>query len=53
MKLTKEGVVTIEVLRLTGETNRAIAERLGITEAAVHYHLRRQAEQALRRCARR
>lgn len=46
MKLTKEEVVTIEVLRLKGETNQAIAARLGITEGAVRYHLRRQAQQA-------
>lgn len=46
MKLTKEEVVTIEVLRFKGETNQAIATRLGITEGAVRYHLRRQADQA-------
>lgn len=44
MKLNKEEVVTIEVLRLKGETNQAIAARLGITEGAVRYHLRRQAD---------
>ena len=32
MKLNKEEVVTIEVLRLKGETNQAIVARLGITE---------------------
>jgi len=46
VKLTKEEVVTIEVLRLKGETNQAIAARLGITEGTVRYHLRRQAQQA-------
>ncbi len=46
MKLSKEEIVTLEVLRLKGETNQAIADRLGITEGAVRYHLRRQAEQA-------
>lgn len=46
MKRNKEEVVTIEVLRLKGETNQAIAVRLGITEGAVRYHLRRQAQQA-------
>lgn len=45
-KLTKEEVVTIHVLRQTGETNQAIAARLGITEGAVRYHLRRQAQAA-------
>ena len=45
-KLTKEEVVTIHVLRHTGETNQAIAARLGITEGAVRYHLRRQAQAA-------
>lgn len=46
MKLTKEEIVTIKVLRLKGETNQAIATRLGITEGAVRYHLRRQADQS-------
>ena len=36
----------IHVLRHTGETNQAIATRLGITEGAVRYHLRRQAQAA-------
>lgn len=43
MKLTKEEIVTLQVLRLKGETNAAIAARLGITESTVRYHLRRQA----------
>ncbi len=46
MKLTKKEVVTIEVLRQTGETNQDIAARLGITEGAVRYHLKRQADKA-------
>lgn len=46
VKLTKEEVVTIEVLRLKGETNRAIAARMGISEGTVRYHRRRQAQQA-------
>lgn len=46
MKLTKEDIVTLKVLRLKGESNAAIAVRLGITESTVRYHLRRQAEQA-------
>ena len=45
-KLTKEGVVTIHLLRQTGETDKNIAARLGITEGAVRYHLRRQAQAA-------
>ncbi len=46
MKLSREEVVTLQVLRLKGETNQAIAARLGITEGAVRYHLKRQALQA-------
>lgn len=46
MKLSREEIVTLQVLRLQGETNQAIADRLGITEGAVRYHLRRVAEQA-------
>jgi transposase len=46
MKLAREEIVTLQVLRLQGETNQAIADRLGITEGAVRYHLRRAAEQA-------
>jgi transposase len=46
VKLSREDIVTLKVLRQTGETNQAIAARLGITEGAVRYHLRRQAEQA-------
>jgi hypothetical protein len=38
--------VTLQVLRLQGETNQAIADRLGITEGAVRYYLKRAAEQA-------
>lgn len=38
--------MTISVLRQTGETNQAIAVRLGITEGAVRYHLRRQVRAA-------
>jgi len=53
VKLTKEEVVTIEVLRLKGETNQAIATRLGITEGAVRYHLRRRAQQARDGCRKR
>jgi DNA-binding NarL/FixJ family response regulator len=35
VKLTKDEIVTMEVLRLKGENNAAIAKRLGITEGAV------------------
>ena len=37
VKLTKEDIVTLKVLRLKGETNEAIAARLGITESTVPY----------------
>lgn len=46
VKLSREEIVNLQVLRLKGETNQAIAARLGITEGAVRYHLKRQAEQA-------
>jgi len=46
VKLTKEDIVTLKVLRQTGETNQAIAARLGISEGAVRYHLKRQAQAA-------
>lgn len=39
--------MTIRVLGQTGETNQAIAARLGITEGAVRYQLRRQAQGAV------
>ena len=45
-KLSKEEIVTIDVLKEKGETNQAIAERLGVTEGAVRYHLRRRKTQA-------
>ena len=46
MKLSREEIVTLQVLRLQGETNQAIADRLGITEGAVRYQLKRAAVQA-------
>lgn len=43
MKLTKDEIVTMEILRRQGETNQQIAQRLGISEGAVRYQLKRQA----------
>ena len=40
-KLSKEEIVTLHVLKEKTETNQAIAQRLGVTEGAVRYHLRR------------
>ena len=42
-KLTKEEIVTLQVLHVKGESNRSIARRLQVTEGTVRYHLRRQA----------
>jgi transposase len=44
VKTLKEEIVTMEILRRQGETNQAIALRLGITEGAVRYHLKRLAQ---------
>jgi transposase len=41
-KLTAEEVVTLQVLKCKGQSNAQIAQTLGVTEAAVRYHLRRQ-----------
>ena len=41
-KLTPEEVVTLLVLHGKGQSNVEIAQTLGVTEAAVRYHLRRQ-----------
>jgi transposase len=46
-KLRKNEVVTLQVLKEKGETNRAIATRLGVSEGAVRYHLRRRQAQAV------
>ncbi len=46
MKLLKDEIVTIEILRLKGESNQAIAQRLGVSEGTVRYHLKRQSQQA-------
>jgi transposase len=41
-KLTPEERVTLAVLKRKGQSNTRIAQALGVTEAAVRYHLRRQ-----------
>lgn len=46
-KLSKEHIVTIRVLNERGESKCSIARRLGVTEGAVRYHLRRQASGAV------
>ncbi|MBV8075170.1 MAG: hypothetical protein JO284_02165, partial [Planctomycetaceae bacterium] len=40
-KLTKEQIVTIEVLHQRGQSATRTAQILGVTEGAVRYHLRR------------
>ncbi len=45
-KLTKDELVTLQVLHTKGESNRAIARRLSVSEGTVRYHLRRQATNA-------
>jgi transposase len=45
VKTLKEEIVTMDILRRQGETNQAIAARLGITEGAVRYHLKRLAQE--------
>lgn len=45
-KLGKDEIVALQVLKGKGESNREIARRLGVSEGAVRYHLRRQAEKA-------
>jgi len=42
-KLSKEQVVTIQVLHAHGSTHCEIARRLGVTEGAVRHRLRRAA----------
>jgi transposase len=41
-KLRKEEIVTLHVLKEKGESNRAVANRLGVSEGAVRYHVRRR-----------
>jgi transposase len=41
-KLKAEDIVTLHVLSSKGQSNCQIAQTLGVTEAAVRYHLRRQ-----------
>ena len=41
-KLTPEERVTLVVLKRKGQSNTQIAQVLGVTEAAIRYHLRRQ-----------
>src|SRR5262245_26779763 len=43
-KLTAEEVVTLTVLKRKGQSNTHIAHTLGVTEAAVRYHLRRHGQ---------
>jgi len=46
-KLSKDEVVTIQILNQKSETNQAIADRLGVTEGAVRYHVRRAKNKAV------
>ncbi len=45
-KLTKDEIVTLQVLNEKGKSKRAIARQLNVSEGAVRYHLRRQAVSA-------
>lgn len=45
-KLGKDEIVTLQVLKEKGESNREIGRRLGVSEGAVRYHLRRQRSSA-------
>lgn len=45
-KLGKDEIVTLQVLKKKGESNREIARRLEVTEGAIRYHLKRKAENA-------
>ena len=46
LRTLKDEIVTMDILRRQGETNQAIANRLGISEGSVRYHLKRMAETA-------
>jgi transposase len=43
-RLTKEEIVTIKVLHEKGESNCAVARRLGVSEGAIRHHLKKAAE---------
>ena len=45
-KLTKDEIVTLQVLNEKGKSKRAIARQLNVSEGTVRYHLRRQAASA-------
>ena len=42
-KLNKEELVTLQTLKTKGQSNRAIARQLDVSESVVRYHLKRQA----------
>jgi len=46
VKLTKDEIVTLQVLAQKGQSKRAIARQLNVSEGTVRYHLRRQAASA-------
>lgn len=43
-KLGKDEIVTLQVLKEKGESNREITRKLDVSEGTVRYHLKRQAE---------
>src|SRR5260221_2378701 len=43
-KLSAEEIVTLSVLKSKGQSNTQIAHTLGVAEATVRYHLRRQGQ---------
>ena len=45
-KLSKDEIVTLQVLGEKGKSNRAIARQLDVSEGTVRYHRRRQAQAA-------
>jgi DNA-binding CsgD family transcriptional regulator len=46
-RLSKEEIVTLQVLKKKEQTNVQIAQTLGITEGAVRYHLKRAEQGAV------